>query len=382
MKKLKRFFETPKKATISIVCMIAVLAILGTGSVFAATAIAESSSIGRENAKDFAFADAKIDSHSATGISTEFDFEHGQFVYDVEFIAEGTKYEYLIKASNGTIVSKEMTLVHSDKTTTKQEIALEEAKQTALADAGLSEAEVTFTKTKLDRDDGIEVYEIEFYASNMEYEYEINTNTGAIYSKSIEPYSMQQGNPSTEGQNPESTEQNREQEPQSTEQGQLNAQPSNNRQIDLETAKQTALSDAGLSVSEITFTKEKSDYEDGMLIFEIEFYTEAQEYKYEIDALTNTIHSKEVEAHSKNAEHEPNNVQGTNSDIGVEQAKSIAAKHAGFSNSDVTFSKAKLDREDGILLYEIEFYKNGMEYEYEIHATTGEIMKFDSEYDD
>ena len=69
-------------------------------------------------------------------------------------------------------------------------------------------------------------------------------------------------------------------------------------------------------------------------------------------------------------------------EIGVEQAREIAAVHAGFSAAEVNFSKSKLEHEHGTMVYEIEFYKDGMEYEYEIDAATGEIVKFDSEWDD
>ncbi|MEY8391039.1 hypothetical protein D3Z36_01665 [Lachnospiraceae bacterium] len=68
--------------------------------------------------------------------------------------------------------------------------------------------------------------------------------------------------------------------------------------------------------------------------------------------------------------------------IGIEEAKSIAAGHAGCSVSEVDFSKTKLDNEHGRMVYEIEFYKDFVEYEYEIDAESGEIIKFDSEWDD
>lgn len=65
--------------------------------------------------------------------------------------------------------------------------------------------------------------------------------------------------------------------------------------------------------------------------------------------------------------------------ISVDEAKNIALSHAGFSLSEVTFSKTKLERDDGIMIYEIEFYKGRVEYEYEINALTGDIIEFDTE---
>lgn len=61
--------------------------------------------------------------------------------------------------------------------------------------------------------------------------------------------------------------------------------------------------------------------------------------------------------------------------ITEDKAKAIAVEHAGFSASDVEFSKVKLDYEDGQRVYEIEFYKDGREYEYEINALSGKIVK-------
>ena len=72
----------------------------------------------------------------------------------------------------------------------------------------------------------------------------------------------------------------------------------------------------------------------------------------------------------------------TDSSIDLEQAKQIAANHAGFSASEVRFKEAKLDREDGRMVYEVEFRKGGMEYEYEIDAVTGDILDFEQEWDD
>lgn len=59
--------------------------------------------------------------------------------------------------------------------------------------------------------------------------------------------------------------------------------------------------------------------------------------------------------------------------ISADKAQSIALQHAGVSASDATFRKAHLDRDDGIYVYELEFVSGDLEYDYEIHATTGAI---------
>lgn len=45
--------------------------------------------------------------------------------------------------------------------------------------------------------------------------------------------------------------------------------------------------------------------------------------------------------------------------------------------SDVSFTKAKLERDDGRTVYEIEFYQGYVEYDYTIDAATGAILEYD-----
>lgn len=66
-------------------------------------------------------------------------------------------------------------------------------------------------------------------------------------------------------------------------------------------------------------------------------------------------------------------------DIGVEQAKAIALRHAGVTEEQVRMKKQKMDYEHGVKVYEIEFYVGNVEYEYDIKADTGEILKFSKE---
>ena len=65
--------------------------------------------------------------------------------------------------------------------------------------------------------------------------------------------------------------------------------------------------------------------------------------------------------------------------ITVEKAKEIAVAHAGVSPSRV---ECEFDRDDGRYVYEIEFKVGRYEYEYEIDAQSGEVVKYDKEYDD
>ena len=63
--------------------------------------------------------------------------------------------------------------------------------------------------------------------------------------------------------------------------------------------------------------------------------------------------------------------------ISMDMAKSITLKDAGFRPSFVTFEKALLKKDDGKIIYEIEFFTSAYEYEYEVDAYTGAILSKD-----
>lgn len=421
MKKIKNLFSTPKKAVITILAAVLALTVIGFGTAFTVSAVAESSSIGAENAQNFAFADANVDPVDAKVTETKFKFEQGQFVYDVEFTSDDIEYEYWVRASDGAIVKKssENILTGEEGPVSSDRITVEQAKETALSDAGLKSGDVTYTKAKLDYDDGTSMYDIEFYTSTHKYEYEINAAENTVFSKSKETLKSASNNSQSSDKSNQATDNNKKDTNQSSDNTsqnsgqstaysqQSNNQAVNNQQnnnqtnnsqnnsqsnsassyVSIDSAKNTALKNAGLSSSQVKFTKTKLDYDDGVAVYDIEFYTSSHEYEYEINAKTGKIISKDVDP-VKNSS--ANNAGSNNSSssssssgyIGIDKAKSIALNHAGLSASSVSFSKAKLESDDGIMVYEVEFYHNRMEYEYKINAVTGKVIEYDSEYDD
>lgn len=153
--------------------------------------------------------------------------------------------------------------------------------------------------------------------------------------------------------------------------------------IGLAEAKKIALKDAGLKESKVTFVTAKADYDDGRKVYDVEFYYDDVEYDYEIDAKTGKIvdFDKDFEGKKTVAKEETKKTTST-TEITAEKAKEIALKHAGLKESEVTRLKAERDRDDGIVKYDIEFEKGRMEYDYEINAETGKILKAEKEYDD
>lgn len=58
-----------------------------------------------------------------------------------------------------------------------------------------------------------------------------------------------------------------------------------------------------------------------------------------------------------------------------DEAINIALKDAGLTKDQVRDLDAELDRDAGVLHYDVDFEKDNKDYDYEIHAETGEILK-------
>ncbi len=70
-----------------------------------------------------------------------------------------------------------------------------------------------------------------------------------------------------------------------------------------------------------------------------------------------------------------------------DEAKKISLDKAGVTAAEATFTKARLDYDDGREEYEFEFFANGKEFDVDVDANTGRVVKFDVEcngrdYDD
>ena len=65
--------------------------------------------------------------------------------------------------------------------------------------------------------------------------------------------------------------------------------------------------------------------------------------------------------------------------ITADEAKAAAFKHAGVNESDVVGLDVDLDRDDGVLKYEVDFYSGGVEYDYDINAETGDVISADKD---
>lgn len=145
-----------------------------------------------------------------------------------------------------------------------------------------------------------------------------------------------------------------------------------------ESAKKFALDFVSLSKKDVTFLLADLEYDDGRWVYDIEFYSDDKEYDITIDAKSGKVLDYDYEI--ENWQRPSNSAESK--DIGVDKAKNIALKHADLKEKEVTSLKIKLDDEDGQRVYEVEFYVNKIEYEYEIDANNGEILKYNKDYND
>ncbi len=155
---------------------------------------------------------------------------------------------------------------------------------------------------------------------------------------------------------------------------------SNNTQdyISEDQAKAIALEHAGVSESEVSFVLSKFDLDDGIAEYEVEFYSDSTEFDYEIDAISGEIRSYDFDMENKPTTTPAQQDNATNQDyISEDQAKAIALEHAGVSENEVSFVLSKFDLDDGIAEYEVEFYSDSTEFDYEIDAISGEVRSYD-----
>ena len=124
--------------------------------------------------------------------------------------------------------------------------------------------------------------------------------------------------------------------------------------------------------------------------YEVELQTAWGEFEYLVDAYTGKVLSGQKDllaaVSASNETTKPSGQKpapsGTVQDIGYAKAKSIALNDAGLSENQAYDMDIELDDEDGTLVYEVEFKSGNTEYDYEIDAASGTILKHEAELDD
>lgn len=161
--------------------------------------------------------------------------------------------------------------------------------------------------------------------------------------------------------------------------------------IGIDAAKTIALEAAGVSESAAVFSTAGLDRQNGTDYYAVDFTANGRTYAYDIDAVTGVIidssedQSQPAQATDGGASADGANSSGTSSQstdgstaITEDQAREIALANAGLTAEEVTFLKTQLDRDDGRLVYDVEFYTaDYTEYDYEIDAADGTVLSSD-----
>ncbi len=160
--------------------------------------------IGQSRAKEIALTDAGADEQDTTRLRITSEKDEGRSIYEVSFTVGGFGYEYDVEASSGTIIDvkrvaiseQSMSADHSaiaqhpqgssERSASSQSsqeqavhaVSLEQATQLALERVlGASEQDI---RIKLDYDDGRWQYEGDIVYANVEYDFEIDAETGTF----------------------------------------------------------------------------------------------------------------------------------------------------------------------------------------------------------
>ena len=266
-----------------------------------------------DNAQSAAITHAGVE--NADFNKVELNTENGQKTYEVDFKSGEYKYDYVVDAISGNVLSftKEKAATSSknetadqnpDKTesvkqevvqtepqqqesvsqpaanqsvTSKQttaanstELTQSKAKSKALKHAGVKSADANFIKVQRDYDDGRKIYEVDFRAKGYEYDYEIDAVSGEIlkYDKERDEHYV-----------PPATS-----KPQSS-------------NISKSAAQKAALKHAGIKEADAYAISVEYDNDDGVKLYEVEFRSGRYEYTYEINALDGSVisHEKDVD---------------------------------------------------------------------------------------
>lgn len=266
---------------------------------------------------------------------------------------------------------------------TKAYIGDKVAKDIAYKAAGIDPLSVKHCTCEIDLEDGVIIYDVEFIVPGAIYDCEIDATSGELIDFEIDTvddlYSEETS--SVIDSNPTVVFKSKED------------------------VKELLLKKNGLTSAMCQHFTISLNYEDSFAKYDVEFISGNQKYEYEVNAVDASIISfshKEIKEDNSQKVTEPfttspenvtssadltENTDDTSSAnetklrISKEDAINIALKHAGVQNAtDIDF-ETEFGFNNGIV-YCIEFKYANMEYEYEIDASSGEIVDFEKDIDD
>ena len=295
----------------------------------------------------------------------------------VESLAPLSINEIALISSSRNLTSN--TVSQTGSASDKAYIGKDAALSAAAARAGVSVSDVTWSKVEFDCDDGVMLYEVEFSTSSAKYECDVNATTGEVFKFEQEggiQTGTTTGNTGTTNTNTNTGSTGTTNNTSTNTSTNTNT-TTNTNYIGEEAAKAAALADAGCKEEDAVYLAAWLEYDDGRPEhYEVEFMVGTTRYEYEIALTSATVIKSDRENYGSTG----NTSGGSANYIGEDAALSAALTHAGLSASDISRQKVQFDFDDGYAIYEIEFRSGRYEYEYEIDAVSGQVIK--SEMDD
>lgn len=267
-------------------------------------------------------------------------------------------------------------------------ISMDAAQSKALNAANVDAANVESYSAQMGDVGTTTCYEVQFVSDGYAYYYAVNATDGEIVKVTktpvgeepiqAQPEQTTDASASQTGETTPSTATGSQNNTATTKPtaGQTTTTPAANGQITLEQAKETALKHAGLKADAVTFVKAEQDYENGKLVYEVEFVTndggKVVEYDYEIDAATGTVVSYDYDAENYTPQ-SGNAASGATIDEATAK-QTVLNKVPGATAANIY--EWKLDFDDGRWEYDGKIVYNLMEYDFTVDASSGAVTEW------
>lgn len=265
-------------------------------------------------------------------------------------------------------------------------ISMDAAQSKALNAANVDAANVESSSAQMGDVGTTTCYEVQFVSDGYAYYYAVNATDGEIVKVTktpvgeepiqAQPEQTTDASASQTGETTPSTATGNQNNTATTKltAGQTTTTPAANGQITLEQAKETALKHAGLKADAVTFVKAEQDYENGKLVYEVEFVTndggKVVEYDYEIDAATGSVVSYDYDAENYVSAKGATTVSVDE----VTAKQTVLNKVPGATAANIY--EWKLDFDDGRWEYDGKIVYNLMEYDFTVDASSGAVTEW------
>jgi len=229
-------------------------------------------------------------------------------------------------------------------------IGYEQATQIALEHAKVKQSDASALFVEMDYDDGVMIYEVEFFADNKEYEYEIHATTGKILDYEIDKVSQDISKGSNDDHSSIPT----------------------NPTSSLTEAKKVALEFAKLNEKQVSELEVEQKYsKNGNMYYQVEFKYNGLEHEYHVNEALNIIYY-EFECAASD----------TNFTYNADKIKTDACTKFGLQSSNIKDYELERKCVNGIYQYIAEFESGNRDYKYIANGITGEIIDTHEEIDD